>query len=101
MGRELAWPEFMQARFILLLLLVLLACAGFRCDSGAPETPTAAAKPTPDLRLLILTDPKGFLEPCGCQLRPLGGVEKLSALVQKTRQEKAPVLALAAGDLMF
>ncbi len=58
-------------------------------------------RPKAALRVIILTDPLGYLEPCGCQQRPLGGVDKLAATVKKARAEGVPVLALAAGDLTF
>jgi 2',3'-cyclic-nucleotide 2'-phosphodiesterase (5'-nucleotidase family) len=81
------------------ICLALLACSGLRCsaESQKPSPP----KPKPDLRLLVLTDPKGYLEPCGCQLRPLGGVDKLATLVARARADKVPTLLLAAGDLTF
>jgi 2',3'-cyclic-nucleotide 2'-phosphodiesterase (5'-nucleotidase family) len=84
---------------LVLFCLALLACSGLRC-SGETTKP-AAPKPRPDLRLLLLTDPKGYLEPCGCQQRPLGGVDKLATLVAKARRDGVPTLLLAAGDLAF
>ncbi len=88
-----------------LFLLVLACCfaaVGFRCD-GTTKTSELAAPPRPaaDLRLMLLTDPKGYLEPCGCQVRPLGGVDKLATELARARSGKAPVLVLAAGDLTF
>jgi 2',3'-cyclic-nucleotide 2'-phosphodiesterase (5'-nucleotidase family) len=81
------------------LCLALLACSGLRCTAESQKP--AAPKPKPDLRLLVLTDPRGYLEPCGCQLRPLGGVDKLATLVTRARAERVPTLLLAAGDLTF
>lgn len=80
------------------LSLALLACAG-RCSNDAPKAAVAVPKPRPDVRLLVLTDPKGYLEPCGCQQRPLGGVDKLAAVVHDARQDGVPTLLLAAGDI--
>ncbi len=84
------------------LCLVLL---GFRCGepstASAPASAPPVARPKPDLRLMLLTDPRGYLEPCGCQQRPLGGVDKLAATVAKARAEGIPLLVLAAGDLTF
>jgi len=74
---------------------------GFRCDGPTKPSELAQPRPTGDLRLVVLTDPKGYLEPCGCQMRPLGGVAKLATEIGKARQGKAPLLALAAGDLAF
>jgi hypothetical protein len=81
--------------------LTLLACSGVWCARGKSPAGGAAEKPRPDLRLLVLTDPKGYLEPCGCQQRPLGGVDKLAQVVRSARADKVPTLLLAAGDLTF
>lgn len=86
------------------LLCVLGACAGVRCDGSkrsAPQDVAAVQAPRPDLRLLIATDPMGYLEPCGCQLRPLGGLDKLATAVAAQRKDGVPTLLLAAGDLAF
>jgi 2',3'-cyclic-nucleotide 2'-phosphodiesterase (5'-nucleotidase family) len=83
------------------LLALSLAVMGFRCDGKTKPSELAPARPTPDLRLVLLTDPKGYLEPCGCQMRPLGGIDKLATELTKARSGKAPVLVLAAGDLTF
>ncbi|HEX5655981.1 MAG TPA: multiheme c-type cytochrome [Polyangiales bacterium] len=56
-------------------------------------------KPRADLRLLLLTDPRGYLEPCGCSQRPLGGLDKLAAVVTEAKKDGVPTLVLAAGDL--
>jgi hypothetical protein len=91
-------------RFQLLLWifsLTLLACSGVWCARGKPAATSSPNKPKADLRLWVLTDPKGYLEPCGCQQRPLGGVDKLAHVVSSTRADKVPTLLLAAGDLTF
>jgi hypothetical protein len=83
---------------------VLTACAGARCDGskgGPSETPQAVKTPRPDLRLVLLTDPRGYLEPCGCQVRPLGGLDKLATAVADARRDGVPTLVLAAGNLAF
>lgn len=88
------------------LLWVLTACGGSRCDGRAgtpgpkttPPKEIAIAIPRPDLRLVVLTDPRGYLEPCGCNTRPLGGVDKLATVVANARRDGVPLLVLAAGD---
>jgi hypothetical protein len=69
------------------------------CSRGQPEK--GAAVETPSLRLAVVTDLKGYLEPCGCTSDPLGGIDRLAAQVRTLREGKAPVLLLAAGDLLF
>ncbi|MAT24162.1 MAG: hypothetical protein CMN29_04205 [Sandaracinus sp.] len=86
-----------------LLLMTAPACDGD--DDGGeapPETEPAEAPPlpTPDLRIVAITDLKGYLEPCGCTSRPLGGIDRLAARLGELRAE-APTLFVAAGDLLF
>lgn len=54
-----------------------------------------------DLRVVALTDPSGYLEPCGCQSRPLGGIDKAAAQLAALRSEGVPTLFVAAGNLFF
>lgn len=84
------------------VFVVLAACGAARCDGGQaakPPVAAAVAKPRPDLRLLLLTDPRGYLAPCGCSQRPLGGLDKLATAVADARKDGVPTLLLAAGDL--
>ncbi len=87
----------------LTFVVLALALLGFRCtrDTQSPETSSARARPRPDLRLFLLTDPKGYLEPCGCQQRPLGGVDKLATALSNAKRDGVPSLLLAVGDLTF
>ena len=57
--------------------------------------------PAPTLRLLVVTDLKGYLEPCGCTSRPLGGIDRMAAAMARARADHVPTLAVAAGDLLF
>lgn len=86
----------------LIAIAGLLACTlmGFRCTSDGAEPPTPQT-PRADLRLLVMTDPRGYLEPCGCQQRPLGGVDKLATLIAAEKKDGVPTLLLAAGNLTF
>ncbi|MFT3922600.1 MAG: multiheme c-type cytochrome [Myxococcales bacterium] len=84
------------------LLLFVSSCAWMgRCDGKTQPSKLAPPRPPADLRLVVLTDPKGYLEPCGCQMRPLGGIDKLATELEQARRGKAPVVAVAAGDLTF
>ncbi|MDB4986393.1 MAG: Cytochrome c family protein [Myxococcaceae bacterium] len=98
--------------YVCVLLWLLAACGGSRCDANQPHTapvaspdkpsaakPLAAIKlPRADLRLVLLTDPLGYLEPCGCQKRPLGGLDKLATVLAEARAGGVPTLLLSAGD---
>jgi len=90
-----------------LLLLALAGCSG--CGSANHRAPVAASAPEPTdeglprptLRLLVVTDMEGYLEPCGCQRRPLGGIDKLATELARARADGVPSLFLHAGDLLF
>jgi len=84
--------------FVIAVSFLALACG----NGGRPGSTTgnqAASKPT--LRLAIVTDLQGQLEPCGCQSRPLGGVDRLATAIQRLRVDGTPTLLLLAGDLLF
>ena len=88
--------------------LVLLTGSGGSCseERHPPTTPDVgpvreADLPAPDLRLVVLTDLDGYLEPCGCTSRPLGGIDRLSARVSALREDGVPTLVVSAGDLFF
>jgi hypothetical protein len=82
-------------------LLVLLAAA---CGNGErpPSRAQTAPRPArPAFRLVALTDLNGYLEPCGCQSRPLGGIDKAAAQLKAIGGDGAPTLLVSAGSLLF
>lgn len=86
--------------------LILLTGSGGSCSEGrhattTPPTVQEAELPAPDLRLLVLTDVSGYLEPCGCTSRPLGGIDRMAARARAIRRPNVPSLMVAAGDLFF
>ncbi|WP_157069184.1 multiheme c-type cytochrome [Sandaracinus amylolyticus] len=96
-----------RAMLVGLVSLIALTLAGASCSGGARETTPSAPEvaearlPRTDLRLLVVTDMMGYLEPCGCTSRPLGGIDRLAAAVRAQRSGDVPTLFLAAGDLFF
>jgi hypothetical protein len=91
------------SRVFALLLAGVVACGGGAGSSGSGEAPepTDDGLPRPTLRLLVTTDLEGYLEPCGCQQRPLGGIDKLATALADARKDGTPTLFLHAGDLLF
>ncbi|MET0387655.1 MAG: multiheme c-type cytochrome [Polyangiales bacterium] len=72
------------------------------CGEREPRPAPAVAKlARPALRLVALTDVAGYLEPCGCQSKPLGGIDRAAAKLRELRADRVPVLFVAAGDLLF
>ncbi|HEX7476689.1 MAG TPA: multiheme c-type cytochrome [Polyangiales bacterium] len=75
-----------------------MACAnGERQAAVAP----AARSVAPALRLVAITDLSGYLAPCGCQSRPLGGIDKAAWKLAQLRADGVPTLFVSAGDLLF
>jgi len=79
----------------LLAILSLTLCLG--CDLGRKP----ASGPEPSFRLAVVTDLKGYLEPCGCTSDPLGGIDRLAAQIKELRKSDVPLLFLVAGDAFF
>jgi hypothetical protein len=78
-----------------LAVVGLSLCLG--CSLG--KKPAADAEPT--LRIAVVTDLKGYLEPCGCTSDPLGGIDRMAAHIKTLRQADAPLMLLVAGDAFF
>ena len=76
-------------------LAVLTLTLGLGCSRGQTK------KDAPSLRMAVVTDLKGYLEPCGCTSNPLGGIDRLAAQIRTLRDGSAPVLFLVAGDAFF
>jgi predicted CXXCH cytochrome family protein len=49
----------------------------------------------------VVTDLKGYLEPCGCTSDPLGGIDRLAAQISALRKDPVPLVFLMAGDAFF
>ena len=43
----------------------------------------------------------GFLQPCGCQSRPLGGFDKAATRLREMGADGVPGLFVSAGNLLF
>jgi hypothetical protein len=91
-----------------LAVLVLVTGSAASCGQDAGTTTPAPVRiqaasdlPRPDLRLLVLTDLDGYLEPCGCTSRPLGGIDRMAARLASVRSDGVPTVLVAAGNLFF
>jgi hypothetical protein len=83
-----------------LLLAVLALSLSLGCSRGQPEKRPSLTD-TPSLRIAVVTDLEGYLEPCGCTSDPLGGIDRLAAQIRALRDGPVPVVFLTAGDLFF
>ena len=80
-------------------LTVLALSLSLGCSRGQPKGADGAT--TPSVRIALVTDLKGYLEPCGCTSDPLGGIDRLAAQIRALREGPAPVVFLIAGDTFF
>jgi len=76
--------------------LLLLAALGCRKAEAPPQPPTV-----PSVRLYLLSNLAGALEPCGCRKDMLGGMDHAGALIAAGRAEAPQRLLLAAGPTLF
>ncbi|MEZ4254461.1 MAG: hypothetical protein R3A78_01905 [Polyangiales bacterium] len=69
----------------------------------APVAPPPAPpdRPKPDARLLVVTDLSGTLEPCGCTSDPLGGIDRMAALVHRLESDGVPAALVVTGDTFY
>ena len=81
--------------FLAILALSMTLCLS--CTRGQPKKGPVS----PSLRLAVVTDLKGYLEPCGCTSDPLGGIDRLAAQIRTLREGPVPVVLLIAGDTFF
>jgi Cytochrome c554 and c-prime len=98
--------SFGPAAAALAVTFALGACEGCR-PSGAPanvvppESADAGDVGSPTLRLYLLTDLAGALEPCGCTKDQLGGLDHFGAWVKREGDRAPASLIAAAGPLFF
>jgi len=81
-----------------LAVLAMGLCLG--CSRGQPHKGPAEPA-SPSLRLAVVTDLQGYLEPCGCTSDPLGGIDRLAAKIRALRDGPAPVVFMLAGNTFF
>lgn len=82
---------------VVCLSLILAACRQGEPASNA-QVPRRAQ---PALRLVALTDVSGYLEPCGCQSKLFGGIDRAAAKLKALQGDHVPMLFVSAGDLLF
>jgi hypothetical protein len=83
---------------VLLLAALVAACQG--CRTGNPVSPTAPEEP-PTVRLYVVSDIAGALEPCGCVKDQLGGLDHAAALIRSEGKKAKATAVLSAGPLFF
>lgn len=95
-------PALRSSRVWPLLVLSLGASFGLGASCRRPPVPPAPAPAArAPIRLYFLADLEGYLEPCGCQARPLGGVDRIAALIAREGAAHPHSLVVATGNLFF
>ncbi len=80
----------------------LAACQGCRTPPAATADAGPEAVPTqPTVRLYVLSNIAGAIEPCGCTKDQLGGIDHLAAFVQSEASAAPTSLVLGAGPMLF
>lgn len=74
------------------------ACNGCR-PSQTPRDAAAAEKPT--VRLYLVSDAAGALEPCGCVKDQLGGLDHVASLMLEEKKKTPDSVLVSAGPLFF
>ena len=62
-----------------------LAVLGLSLLAGCSLGRKPASGDLPSFRMAVVTDLKGYLEPCGCTSDPLGGIDHMAAEVAALR----------------
>ncbi|MBM4358845.1 MAG: hypothetical protein FJ096_12140 [Deltaproteobacteria bacterium] len=84
------------------LALGLVASAGCKRDrKPTTDAQAATADDPPTVRLYLMSDVSGALEPCGCSKDQLGGLDHLAAFVRSQRERAPNSLLLHAGPLLY
>lgn len=90
-------------RFVASSALVFAAALGSACNGchGTPQPSSPAEASPPTVRLYVLSNLAGALEPCGCTQDQLGGMDRLAAFIASERQKAPASLLIAAGPTAF
>jgi hypothetical protein len=101
-------PTFVVLPLFFLATLLgggVLACQGCRkagsggdANGGGLATADVGA---PTVRLYIVSDVAGALEPCGCVKDQLGGMDHLAAFIAKEKAKAPSAALISAGPLFF
>jgi hypothetical protein len=82
------------------LAMGLAACEGCR-SSATPSGSRGADAITPTVRLYLVSDLAGALEPCGCTKDQLGGLDHFGAWVKREAVQVPASVVASAGPLFF
>jgi hypothetical protein len=93
-----------RARSIVVAVLAVAIAMLTGSCSGCKKTPPAvhpAHDDKPSVRLYLLSNLSGALEPCGCSKDQLGGLDHLAAFVRGEGSKAPRKLVLSAGPTLY
>lgn len=85
-------------------LAAAAACTGASGTDGTvvvSSSPPPSAEDAPSVRLYLLSNVAGALEPCGCSKDQLGGADHFAAFVAAEKAKVKESFVLGAGPLFF
>jgi hypothetical protein len=91
------WPSLKRCFFVLVSVTLLVVA----CNRPTPTPRAGAVQASPTLRLYLLSDVAGALEPCGCRKDMLGGIDHAAAMIRAQKSDVPHSLLLASGPLFF
>ncbi len=101
-------PSLLPLALVSVGALASLGASCHRTPAQPPAQPPSAvrdaapaAQSAPTLRLYFLVDLDGYLEPCGCNQRPLGGIDRAARAIANERNAAPRSALVAAGNTFF
>jgi hypothetical protein len=89
-------------RSLFALAAALFGLFGVATCKRVPPQPTAApSDATPSVRLYLMSDISGALEPCGCSKDQLGGFDHLASFLRGEHERAPRSLILSTGPLTY
>src|SRR6476469_374362 len=88
-----------RRRWLHVLLFGSLLISAAACNSCRPSKNAETQKPT--LRLYLVSNMAGALEPCGCVKDQLGGLDHVAALMTQEKKNAPDAAFVAAGPTFF
>jgi hypothetical protein len=92
-----------RALLVLFSWAIVVACrngekTGATSGAKLPAAPFSAWSPTRVAEIYFSTEVDGYIEPCGCTTKPLGGIQRLATVLARGAKDRA---LIDAGDLFF
>jgi hypothetical protein len=102
---RVAWAHGVGAA-VMAASVALAACEGCRTTSGsgtgaAPSASSGGSLDAPTLRIYLVSDLAGALEPCGCTKDQLGGLDHAAAWMRAQKATAPNAILVSSGPLFF